>query len=145
MGKEIILFIWYHHSNEILFQVNILDSPIVSEEIIHHIQVCDLDKTCQLVLDWCQEGGLHGIDNLFFERLVNGGIMSEQKLVLTEALCPECLFLRGIQCRGLVAQIVGGVQTHGPSGQGKIPQPLLIPGGCGAPRQGLMIWMLCWS
>ena len=53
MGKEIILFIWYHHSNEILFQVNILDSPIGPEEIIHHIQICDLNKTCQLVLDRC--------------------------------------------------------------------------------------------
>ena len=102
--------VWYHHYNGILFQVNILDIPIGPEEIIHHIQVCDLDKTCQLVLDWCQEGGFHGIDNLFFERPVNGGIMSEQKLVLTEALFPECLVLRGFQGRGLVAQIVRGVK-----------------------------------
>ena len=33
-----------HHEDDVLLNVNIIDCPVIPEEIIHHLQIRDLNK-----------------------------------------------------------------------------------------------------
>ena len=74
--------------------------------MIHHLQVRDFFEPCQLVLGGGQVNGFHGVDNLFLELPVNGGVPSEHRLVLMDPLRPKRLFLCSSQGMWIFTRVV---------------------------------------
>ena len=82
----------HHNMYSFLLKFNIFNSPIGPEDMVQHLQGCDLSEPFQMILYGGEEVRLTGLNDLFLDYAVSGIVSSEQSLVLFELICCNYTF-----------------------------------------------------
>ena len=89
-----------------IFQVGLVYHSVAVEEILYHSYGRHLSESCQLVHQWGQKYWFHRRDDLLFKSLFNGSVFLKQRLILSELLSSEPLFLVVSHDWRVIARIV---------------------------------------